>query len=92
MPARFAIAALAILGHLGGWLILVSGGFSHSTKYSHQVTRVEGMPAWAMAAIFFVMGTIAVAALLQAIGARRRWYWLACGSALAVPALYLALK
>jgi TRAP-type C4-dicarboxylate transport system permease small subunit len=87
--ARIAIAALAVLGHVGGWLIMLDGGFSHTAKFSKEMTRVEGVPAWAMAAIVFVMGTIAIAALLQSAGAGRKWYWLVCGFALVAPAAYL---
>ena len=41
-----------------------------------------------MAAICFVMATIANAALLQAVRARSLWYWLVCGAALGAPLFY----
>ena len=88
LPARIAIAALALLGLIGGWYILLAGGFHHGAQYSTETTFVSGPAAWLMAALFFAMGTIALAALLQAVRARMLWYFLACGAALGPPLFY----
>lgn len=71
--ARLAIAALGALGLVGGWLILLSGGFEHAPhRYTNQTTRVDGAPALAMAAICFVQAAIGVLALLPAAAQARR--------------------
>lgn len=79
LPARVAIAALALLGLIGGCYFLLAGGFHHGTRFSRETTFVSGPAACLMAAIFFVMGATAVAALLQAGRAWSLWYWLFYG-------------
>jgi hypothetical protein len=87
--ARLAMATLAVLGLLGGWYILLFGGFEHGNKYTREAVHVSGLPAYLMAAIFFLMATISIAALLQASRASARWYAILCGPALLSPVLYL---
>ena len=87
-----AVAALCAFGLLGGWLILLSGGFHHMpSRFSRETTFVGGAPALFMAAIFFTLAFIALAALLQAINSSRYWYFL-LGGILMVPPLLFCLR
>ena len=87
--ALVAVAALCLLGLIGGWLILLSGGFHHmTTRYSKESVFVDGAPALLMATISFMMSVIAVAAFLQAINSSRFWYYLLCGMVIIPPLLF----
>jgi hypothetical protein len=62
-----AIGALSACGYAGGWLILLLGGSHHALhRYSKETTFVAGVPATVMAAVFFAMAAIGIAALFQA--------------------------
>lgn len=87
-PARIAIAALAVLGLVGGWMVVLGGGFHHGQMHSRETTFVDGPAAFLMAAIQFLMAAIAVAALLRAAGVRRPWVLLACGAVLLPPLVF----
>lgn len=64
--ARVAVAALALPGSIGGWLVVAGGGFHHRPYRRADCTIfVDGPAAFAMAVIFFVMATLAVLVLLQ---------------------------
>jgi hypothetical protein len=41
--ARLATAALAVLGLLGGWYIVLSGGFEHGKKYTRETLHRIGI-------------------------------------------------
>lgn len=70
--AQLAIAALALLGLAGGWLILLSGGFHHQvSRRSSASVWVDGGMALFMAAIFLSLAAIALAVLLHRRAARR---------------------
>ena len=50
--ARIAITALTLLGLIGGWMILLTGGFTHTHgRNPHNLTVVDGPMALAMAAL-----------------------------------------
>ena len=90
--AQLAVAALCLLGTIGGWLILLAGGFNHApSRYSKEVTFVEGPAAAAMALIFFALAAIGVVVLLRAHKCRAHWYVLAMGFLLVPPLLFAAL-
>lgn len=90
--ALVAVAALAVLGLIGGWLILLSDGFHHAPhRYTNQTIFVSGPPATVMAAILFALSAVAVAALVQAFGSARTWYVLGCGCVLIPPLLFAVL-
>jgi hypothetical protein len=92
-PARVAVAALGVLGYLGGWLILYLGGFHHAPhRYSRETTFVSGMPAAVMGLIFFALAIVAAVALVQARGGGRRAQALACVALVLPPLLFLALR
>lgn len=90
LASQCATAALALLGLVGGWLIVLTGGFHHApNRYRPDTIFVDGAPALMMAAIFFAMAAIGMAALLRARQCRARWYALACGAVLVPPLLYV---
>jgi TRAP-type C4-dicarboxylate transport system permease small subunit len=90
LPARCAIAALALLGISGGWLILLSGGFQHQLhRYSRETISVTGAPAWLMAAIMFALGALGALALLRALHARLLWQVAASAAIVVPPVLFL---
>ena len=90
--ALIAIAALCILGLLGGWLILLYGGFHHQlSRFSKETTFVVGVPALFMAAISFTLSVVALAALLQAMNSSRSWYFLLCGGVVVPPLVFYML-
>lgn len=89
--AFYAIAALALLGILGGWLILLSGGFHHRIhRYTSDTVLVTGAPALLMAAVMFGLCVLGMLALLRACGASLVWQVLACGAVLLPPVLFIA--
>ncbi|MFS0757728.1 hypothetical protein ABC383_23995 [Noviherbaspirillum sp. 1P10PC] len=89
LPARCAIAALAVLGMSGGWLILLSGGFQHQVhRYGRATTSVTGTPAWLMAGILFTLGVLGALSLLRALGVSLVWQILACAAIVVPPVLF----
>ena len=88
--AQLAVAALCLLGIIGGWLILVVGGFTHAPhRYSKEATFVDGPAAAVMAIIFFALAVIGVVVLLRARKCRARWYVLTLGIVLVPPLLFV---
>lgn len=64
-----AVAALGLLGLVGGAFIVAIGGFTHTPKWSKVSTFVGGPPAYAMAAIFFTLSVLACLSLLRSFAA-----------------------
>lgn len=93
LPARCAIAALALLGMSGGWLILLSGGFQHQAhRYGRVTVSVTGTPAWLMSGILFALGVLGALSLLRALGVSLVWQVLACTAIVAPPVLFFLAK
>jgi hypothetical protein len=89
-PAFYAIAALALLGLLGGWLILLSGGFHHQLhRYTKETVFVTGLPALLMAAMMFGLSVLGMLALVRTRGASLFWQVSACGAVLLPPAIFI---
>ncbi|HPW48269.1 MAG TPA: hypothetical protein PLJ97_02910 [Candidatus Saccharibacteria bacterium] len=88
-----SIAALVLLGVIGGWYILVSGGFYHQHgRFSNEYTYVGGSIALVMVVIEFVMAGIGAAAIVQYSGVAKYWYAVACGSVLVPPLLFVLVR
>jgi hypothetical protein len=88
LAARLSVAALGLLGVGGGWWIVLSGGFVHVPgRDARDATFVDGAPALAMAAIFFVLGALGAAVL-----AGTRWRLPAAAVVLVPPVLFLLLR
>lgn len=60
-----SVASLAVLGMIGGCLILAGDGFTTSSKRSRWQVFVPAPEAYLMAAIMFTLSSIAVLWLLQ---------------------------
>lgn len=89
LPARCAIAVLALLGMSGGWLILLSGGFQHRVhRYARETISVTGAPAWLMAGIMFALGVLGILSLLRAFGVSLFWQVLTCAAIVVPPVLF----
>lgn len=85
--AQFAaVLSLAILGLVGGCLILSQDGFTTSSKRGHWSIFVPAPEAYVMAAIMFAMSGLAVLWVLQQVRARPPAYLLSaagyCGAVL----------
>lgn len=65
LPARLSVAALVILGLVGGALIVAHSGYETSPRHGGTPTFVPAPLAYVLAAIFFVMSCLALLALLQ---------------------------
>lgn len=91
LPARIAIAALAVLGEVGGWLILVNQGFHQGRKHSKETIFIDGPSALLMAALFLIMAAVAVAALLQAQRESAAWYVTAGLATVVLPVTYVLM-
>jgi hypothetical protein len=81
---QFFVAALVILGLLGGSLIVAYSGFESSPKRGGPSVFVPAPQAYVMAGIMYAMGFIGLLALLRNRGAGRLGIWL--GAALFVAA------
>jgi len=91
--ARISVAALGALSLVGGWLILVHGGFYHSPpRRSFDAVFVGGLPALFMALIQFVTAALAFTALLERKRPRGVALAIAFGLVMIPPALYLAVR
>ena len=64
--AQVAIAALVLLGMVGGSLILAQSGFSTSPKRGGPSVFVPAPQAYLLAAILYAMSAIGLFALLRA--------------------------
>ncbi len=89
------VSALAALGLLGGCLIIAGNGFTTTNKRAQWSVFVPAPQAYVMAAILFLLSTIAVIWLLQQMKARPWVYGLCAtgyaGSAIIVCRLVVAL-
>ncbi|MDD5479123.1 hypothetical protein [Rhodoferax sp.] len=65
LPAQISIAALGVLGLLGGSLIVAYAGFQTSPRRGGTPTFVPAPEAYVMAAIMYLMSCIAVLVLLR---------------------------
>lgn len=66
LPAVFAVGAFGLLSVVGGWLIVLGGGFYHSPgKYSSNAIFYDGAPAVLMASIQFLAAALAFFWLLR---------------------------
>ena len=91
LGAKVSVLALTILALAGGWMIVLSRGFSTETyRRSGVYTFVDGEGAVVMAIIEFLMAAIGVAALLKSSGFSRTTVWLGIVSVL-VPPMAIAL-
>jgi hypothetical protein len=88
LPARLSIAALVVLGLLGGSLIVAHAGFETSPRRGGPSTFVPAPEAYILAAIMYLLSAVAMLALLR----DRRCSMPAIGGAfLAYPAIAGAL-
>jgi hypothetical protein len=84
-----SIAALTLLGLIGGWLILLGDGFHHQlTRFSPEAVFVSGAPALVMAAICFLLAATGVASLVQNGQGSRVWYASGLAAVLLPPLLF----
>lgn len=65
LPAQIAVAALVVLGLLGGSLIVAHSGFETSPRRGGSSTLVPAPEAYVLAAIMYLMSCIALLALLR---------------------------
>ncbi len=65
LPARISIAALFILGLLGGTLIVAYSGFETSPRRGGTPVFVPAPQAYIIAAAMYVMSCLAMLALLR---------------------------
>lgn len=85
-PGAIAIVALAACGYVGGWLVLLVGGFHHaSSRYSAQTSFVSGAPAMAVAAVFFALAAVGVIALFKMRGMAWKWQFIGSCAVLLPP-------
>lgn len=86
LGGKVSVLALAVFALAGGWMIVLSGGFSTETyRRSGVYTFVNGESAALMATIEFMMAAIGVAALLKSSGFSRTTVWLGVASVLVPP-------
>ena len=76
-PARLAVAAMLILGLLGGSLVLAHAGFETSPRRGGTSTFVPLPQAWVMVAVMYGMSVVALLALLRDLRVGRQVHWLA---------------
>lgn len=76
-PARLAVAAMLILGLLGGSLVLAHAGFETSPRRGGTSTFVPLPQAWVMVAVMYGMSVVALLALLRDLRVGRQGHWLA---------------
>jgi hypothetical protein len=65
LPAKLSVAALCLLGLLGGSLIVAHAGFETSPRRSSTSTFVPAPEAYFLAAVMYLMSCIALLALLR---------------------------
>lgn len=64
-PARLSVAALFVLGFLGGSLIVAYSGFATSPRRGGASTFVPAPEAYVLAAAMYLMSCLAMLALLR---------------------------
>lgn len=86
------MAAFGLLNLIGGWLIVVGGGFHHAqAKFNRDTVFVDGPTAGIMAILQLSMGALALTWLLQQKTTTTRAAWIGFGLALLPPGLYLLI-
>ncbi|MGV8805461.1 MAG: hypothetical protein ACWA6Y_10920 [Polaromonas sp.] len=65
LPARLSIAALVLLGLIGGSLIVAHSGFETSPRRGGTPTFVPAPEAYVLALIMYLMSSLALIALLR---------------------------
>lgn len=65
VPAKLSIAALLVLGLLGGSLIVAHSGFETSPRRGGSSTFVPAPEAYVIAVVLYLMSCLALAALLR---------------------------
>lgn len=68
LPAKLSIAALCLLGLLGGSLVVAYAGFETSPRRGGTPTFVPAPQAYVMAVIMYLMSCMALLALLRDLG------------------------
>lgn len=79
-PAQAAVAALVLLGWIGGSLIVAYSGFATSPRRGGPSTFVSAPEAYVLAAIMYCMSVIGLLALLR----NRQASWISTITALVV--------
>jgi hypothetical protein len=67
--ARAAVAALVVLGMVGGCLIVAHSGFATSPKHGGPSTFVPAPEAYVLAALMYAMSVIGLLVLLRSLRA-----------------------
>ncbi|MFC7433415.1 hypothetical protein ACFQNJ_02700 [Hydrogenophaga bisanensis] len=65
LPAKLSIAALCLLGLLGGSLVVAYAGFETSPRRGGTPTFVPAPQAYVMAVVMYLMSCLALLALLR---------------------------
>ena len=65
VPAQLSIAALVVLGLIGGSLIVAHSGFETSPRRGGTSTFVPAPEAYVLAAVMYLMSCLAMLALLR---------------------------
>lgn len=90
LPACCAIAALALLGLAGGWLILFSGGFHKQLgRYTGETIFVSGLPALLMAALMFSLAFVGALVLVRVRSTSILAQTLVCAAVLGPPVCFV---
>ena len=77
-PAQAAVAALVLLGLLGGSLIVAYSGFATSPRFGGPSTFVPAPEAYVLATILYSMSAIGLLALLR----NRKASWMSTTAAM----------
>lgn len=74
LPAKLSVAALFILGMLGGSLIVAYSGFETSPRRGGSPTFVPAPEAYILAAVLYLMSWLAMNVFLRDRGVPMRTY------------------
>ncbi len=72
LPAKLSVAALFLLGLLGGCLVVAYSGFETSPRRGGASTLVPAPQAYVLAVVMYLMSCLAMLALLRDRGAPAR--------------------
>jgi hypothetical protein len=92
LAAMLAVGAFALLSLVGGWLIVLGGGFHHAPGRRASTVFVDGAPALVMAMLQFLAAALALTWLLRPRLGRWPAALLAAALALALPLLLLTSR
>lgn len=91
-PALIAVGAFGVLSLLGGWLIVLGGGFHSATaRHDPSTVFVGGAPAVVMALLQFSAAAIALTGVLRTRTSTVAAAFVAAALVLVPPACYLLL-